>query len=242
MSPEQTAEMSEASRIPGIFFEPSKTFRDIAQRPSWFLPMVLAILAGIGFATALAQHVGWERVIHQQLEASSQFQQATADQREQAVALQMRFMPVEFYGGAVLGTPILYLIVAAVLLGMTALMAAELRFKQVFAVTVWAGLPRVISAILTITVLFLKNPDDFNLRNPTAFNVGAFMDPTGGSTFLYTLATSLDLFTIWTIILLAKGLKAAAGKKLSFTGALVAVVAPWIFLVLCGAMLVSAFM
>jgi hypothetical protein len=241
MSPEQATETSEVSRIPGIFFEPSKTFRDIAQRPSWFLPMILAILAGIGFGSALSQRVGWERIIHQQLDASSRFQQATADQREQAVALQMRFMPVEFYGGAVLGPPILYVIIAAVLLGMTALMSAGLGFKQVFGVVAWAGLPRVISLILTIVVIFLKNPDEFNIRNPTAFNVGAFLDPSG-SKFLYTLATSLDLFTIWTIILLAKGLKAAAGKRLSFPAAFVAVATPWMFTVLCAAAMVSAFM
>lgn len=236
----EPAGMGEFSRIVGVFFEPTKTFNDIANRPTWLVPMILVILAGIGFTMVLSQRVGWERVVHQQLDSSSRVQQLPADQREQAVATQMKFMPVGFYGGSVFAPPIMTVIVAAVLLGITAVMSAGLRFKQVFAVVAWGGLPRVISAILTVVVLFLKNPDDFNIRNPLAFNLGAFMDPNGPK-FTYALATSIDLFTIWSILLLATGLKAAAGKKLSFTGALIAVVLPWAVMVLGGAAITGAF-
>jgi len=233
--------MSEFSRIVGVFFEPSKTFRDIAQRPSWIVPMILIIVANIGFATTLAQRVGWDRIIQQQNQASSRLQQAPPEQREQGLALQRKILPISFYGGAILGAPIFNVIIAAVLLGMTALMAAGLRFKQVFAAAIWAGLPRVLSATLTIVVVFLKNPDEFNLRNPLAFNAGAFMDPNSGSKFIYSVATSLDLFTIWSMLLMAIGLKAAAGKRLTFTGALVAVGVPWAIVVLCAAAIAGAF-
>jgi len=249
MSPEnvastepQPAGMSELSRIAGVFFEPSKTFRDIAQRPTWLVPMILIVLASLGFAYTLSQRVGWERVIQQQNEAaSSRLQQMSPEQREQGLAMQRKILPVSFFGGALLAPPMMSVVVAAVLLGMTALMSAGLRFKNVFAAVAWAGLPRMLSAILTIVVLFLKNPDEFNLRNPLAFNLGAFMDPNGGSKFVYALATSLDLFSIWNMLLLATGLKAAAGKKLTFTGALVAVLVPWGILTLCGAAFAAAF-
>jgi len=87
-------------------------------------------------------------------------------------------------------------------------------------------------AILTIVVMHLKNPDEINVQNALAFNPGAFMDPNQGSKFLYSLASSLDLFTFWMILLMATGLKAAAGKKLTFGGALFAVVLPWAVYVL----------
>jgi hypothetical protein len=51
----------------------------------------------------------------------------------------------------------------------------------------------------------------------------------------------LDLFVIWTILLMATGLKAAAGKKLTFTGALVAVVLPWAVWTLGKAAIAGAF-
>ncbi len=61
------------------------------------------------------------------------------------------------------------------------------------------------------------------------------MDPLTTSKFVYTVATWFDLFSIWIILLIATGLKAAAGKKLSFGGALFAVVLPWVIVILCAA-------
>ena len=237
----QPAGMGEFSRIVGVFFEPKKTFADIALRPSWLIPMILLILAGIGGTVVVSQRIGWERIMRQQTEGSSRMQQMTQEQKDQAVAMQMKFAPIGAYAFVILGTPISTVIVAAVLLGITAIMSAGLRFKQVFAVVTYSWLPRLIAAILTAVVMFLKNPDDINIRNPLAFNVGAFMDPNSSSKFMYALASSVDLFSIWTILLMATGLKAAAGKKLSFTGAMVAVVAPWALFVLCTSALAGAF-
>jgi hypothetical protein len=240
MEPEPVG-MGEFSRLVGVFFEPGKTFRDIAQRPSWIVPMILLIVAVIGTTAVISQRIGWERIFRHQMETNSRFQQMSAEQKEQTLAVQMKFASLG-YVGAFVGVPVYDLVAAAVLLGIAGgLMGGGMRFKQVFAVVCYSGLPGVISAILTIIVIFLKNPDDFNMQNPLAFNVGAFMDPTTASKFAYSLASSLDLFIFWTILLMATGLKAAAGKKLTFTGALVAVVLPWAVLILGKAAVVGAF-
>jgi hypothetical protein len=49
------------------------------------------------------------------------------------------------------------------------------------------------------------------------------------------------VFSLWRILLIAVGLKAAAGKKLSFGGALFAVLLPWAVMVLIGATLAGIF-
>jgi hypothetical protein len=67
------------------------------------------------------------------------------------------------------------------------------------------------------------------------------MDPKTGSKFVYALASAFDLFTFWKIALIAVGIKAAAGKKVSFAGALMAVAVPWAILVLAGAALAGVF-
>jgi hypothetical protein len=86
----------------------------------------------------------------------------------------------------------------------------------------------VIAGILAIVVMFLKNPDDFNLLNPLAFNLGAFLEPPPATgKFLYSLLKSFDLFTFWTIALEAVGISVAA-KKISFSKALMLVVVPWL--------------
>jgi hypothetical protein len=230
--------MSELSRLSGVFFEPTKAFEDIAARPNFWVPLILTILAGIVFCAAISSRIGWDRVVNQTNE--SRFAKMTPDQRaaaEPGTEIQKKFTPVAAYVFSVLGPPFGYLIGSLVLLGIVSgIMSAPVKYKQIFCIFCYSGMPGLIFVVLAIVVMFLKaNPDDFNMRNPLAFNAGAFMDPQTSSKFLYALATSLDLFAIWKIWLIAVGLKAAGGKKLSFSGALTAVVLPWAILTLIGA-------
>jgi hypothetical protein len=94
---------------------------------------------------------------------------------------------------------------------------------------------------MVVVVFLKKNPADFDIQHPLAFNLGALMDPNAPNKFMYTLASAIDVFSIWRILLVAVGLKAAAGKKLSFGGALFAVLLPWVVLVLIGATFAGMF-
>jgi len=235
MSPEnlqatepEPAGMGEFSRLTGVFFEPSKTFADIAQRPGWIVPMVLVILASLAMMVAYTQHVGVDRMIRQQIENNPRTAQMAPEQRERAIEIGSKVAGVTMYLGPLVGVPVLYLIMAGVLMGIVAgILSAPVTFKQAFAVVCYAGLPGIVSAALATVVMFLKKPDDFDIQHPLAFNLGALMDPQTSSKFLHSVATSIDLFTIWAILLMAIGFKAAGGKRLSFGGALFAVVLPW---------------
>jgi hypothetical protein len=230
------------SRLTGVVFEPTKTFQDIAGRPTFLVPLVLTIVFAIGFLAAFSHRVGWEKVVRDRIESSSQAQQMTADQKAQQIAEGVKFASMFGYAGVVVGTPVVDLIVAAVLLGIAAgMMSAPIKFKQVFAVVCWAAVPTLISTVLATVVLFLKNPEDFNLNNPLVFNPGAFLEPNTPSKFVYSLAGSLDLFVIWVVLLIAVGLKAAGGKRFSFGSALFAVVLPWAVVVLGKATLTAIF-
>ena len=242
----EPAGMGEFSRLTGVFFEPGKTFADIAERPRWLVPLLLVIVAGVAFYFLYGQHVGWERFVRHQMETNARMQQAMeripAAQRDASIAMQTKFTGIGYYFGTAVMIPLMYLISAAIVLGIASgMMSAGVRFKQVFAIVCYAGLPGILKHALAAVVMFLKSPDDFNLINPLAFNPAAFMDPINSSKFLYTLAMSFDLFTIWGILLTAVGLKAAAGNRLSFGGALFAVALPWAVLVLFGASMAGLF-
>jgi len=234
--------MSELSRLSGVFFEPKKTFEDIARRPTWLLPLILVIIFSLVGSFAISQRVGWERVVRQQVESSSRAQQLSPEAKEQQIAMGAKFASIMAYGGSIVFVPIMYVIIAGVLLGVASgMMSAGLKFKQVLSVVSWGWLPNLIKGVLMIVVMYMKNPDDFNMKNPLAFNLGAFLDPTTASKFLYSVASSIDLFTIWAILLIAVGLKAGAGKKLSFGGAVFAVVLPWVIVVFAGGAMAGVF-
>ena len=250
MTPETTPEydvqpekMSEISRLGGVFFEPSKAFADIAERPRWFVPMMIAAVLSLVFCMAISSRVGWERVTRQQMDLREA--KMTPDQRqavEKNFDLSVKITTVSVYFAAVLAMPIMALICAGVLLGIVnGFMSGGLRFKQMFSIFCYSALPRVLLAVFAIAVMYIKPPEDFNIQNPVGFNPGAYMDPNTTGKFILSLATSLDLFTIWTLILIAIGIREASRRKLSFGGSLGAVAIPWAVLVICGAGLAAAF-
>jgi hypothetical protein len=242
----EPAGMGEFSRLSGVFFEPAKAFADIAERPRWFLPLLLIIVATVAFYVTYGQHIGWQSFVQDQIDNNARMQQQMQNlspaQRQQSLAVQQKIMPVMYYVGPVFGLPVMYLISSLILLGIASgIMSAGVKFKQIFAIECYAGLVGIIAKLLGIVVIFLKNPEQFNLMNPLAFNPAAFMDQKTASKFVYTLATGLDLFVIWALILTVIGLKAAAGKRLSTGGAATAVILPYVLLLLLGATVAGAF-
>jgi hypothetical protein len=224
----QSKGLGEGSRLTGVFFEPAKTFADVAERPGFWAPLILIIVVSLCYMVLFGQHVGWERMIRHQQETSSRAAQMTPEQRETGIQMGVKFAPVMTYAAILVGVPLVWLIWAAILLGIVkGMMSAQVRLKQVFAIIAYSSLPGIIMALLAIAVMFMKPPDDFNLQNPLVFNPGAFMDPTTTSKFLYSLATSLDLFRLWTLVLIGIGLKAAGGKQITMGGAMTAVFLPW---------------
>jgi hypothetical protein len=176
------------------------------------------------------------------MELSSRAAQMTPEQRENQIQMGSKFAPVFGYLAVVVGVPLVFVVWSAVLLGIVkGIMSAQIRFKQVFAILCYAGLPGVIFTVLAIAVMFLKSPDDFNMQNPLVFNPGAFLDQATTSKFVYSVASSLDLFRIWTMVLIGLGLKAAGGKNISTGGAMAAVFVPWLLWTLCAGLLAGVF-
>jgi len=140
--------------------------------------------------------------------------------------MQLKFVPYMAYVNPIVGIPLMTLVVAAVVMVAARIFGSSVTFKQMFSITAYSWLTGALNAALAIVILFLKPPGEFNLENPTGFNVAAYLDPMTTSKWLYSLAGSLDLFAIWTAILMAVGIS-AAGKGNTFGKGLTAVLVSW---------------
>ncbi len=234
-------EKSEFARLTGVLVDPKPAFGDIAAHPRWWPPVVVVIAVSLVFLYAFSQRVGWEQFMRQTIESNSRTQNLPAEQRERLIEQQTAVASKLGYVGAIVGTPIYLLAAAGVLLFIFRLiLGAQLTFRQVFAVTAYSALTGVVASLLALLVMFLKPAEDFNLQNPLAFNVGAYLDPQTTGKFAHSLATSVDAFSIWTILLLATGL-AVAAPKLTWSKALVGVAVPWLVLILVKGVWVGMF-
>lgn len=213
----EPAPLSQGARIVDTFIAPSKTFTDLRRSASWWAPFLLLSLITVVFFYVVGQKVGYRKVAENQIQASPkatrQMDQLPADQRIQAIARQATVMSYFLYGYP--GIILLWnLIVAAVLFATFKFAAgAAVKFKTSLAIVMYASLPLLLKTILaTVSVLAGTDPDSFNLQNPAATNPGYFLSP-GNSPFLYSVATAIDIFFIWTLIVTAIGFTCVSKVK-----------------------------
>src|SRR5437868_9843608 len=229
----QPEKMGELGRLTGVIWSPGTAFQDIAARPRFWPPLVLIVLMSLIFTYSFTQRVGWESFFRHQFETNTRMQQMPADQREQLLTQQVKWAPIFAYAASVVMTPVGAVIVAGVFLFVfRILLGAELKFRPVFAVVCYAMLPLVLSTLMALAVMFLKEPSEFDLQYPTLTNIGAFLDPLTTPKWLLSLGTSIDIFTLWILALLATGLAVAAARKISFASSLTAVAGTWAVYVL----------
>lgn len=234
-APAPERRMSEAGRLINIFLEPKAAFADVAARPRPWAPLILLILFSIAYLAAFSGHVGWDRMMEQQMERNPQLQNMSAEQRAKATEMNARIASTMGYfipASPIVTMPVYLLVVAgAMALVFKVMMSADLTFKQLYGIASYAFLPDLLYSAAAIGVMFLKSPDEFNMENPLAFNIGAFLDPDSTSKAVMSLTTSIDLFSFWKLGLLAVGI-AVAARRISFGTAMVGVTIPWLLWVL----------
>jgi len=228
-APAEPAQIGALGRLSGALLNPRETFADIARRPSWIAPIVLLTIISVVFLVVLTQRVGWERIVRQSIEqnprAAQQMAQLSPEERRQRVEQGARIAKITGYVIGIVGSLLFAAVVAAVLLGAFNLLGAVgVSFAASLGIVSHALLPRAIVAVLGIVVLYLKDPATIDIQNLVGSNVGAFLG-SDAPRWLSTLASSLDLFVVWSILLLAAGFTAANPKKVSFGKALGVVIA-----------------
>lgn len=219
---------SEIARLAGIFWDPKPVYEDLAARPRWWTPLILATLVSLAFLYTFSHRVGWDRFLEQEFRSNPRLQQLSIEQQRTIIARQTRIVGITSYAAAAVGTALVCLVVAAVFLFVFRSFAgADLTFRQSFSISVYSFLPKVLASALAILVMFLADPADFDLRNPLMLNAGWLVRSETAANWLRALAASIDLFSIWTMLLLALGFSVAS-KKIRYPKALTLVVVVWL--------------
>lgn len=225
-----TATKGSFERLAGVLFSPGETFADIARKPTVLVPLLLFIVLGYLSVIVMVPRMDWESVQAQQMQQMKKRNVNMTDaDMERASKMTKAFSSVVMYVSPLLGV-LWYVIVAVVLFGAVRLMGGEGTFKQALSATLYAWVPLVLfSIILTIVIAARGTIDPTQMA--TAFKSNpAFLVDMKEHPVLFALLSSLDLFTIWTIVLLIFGFSALSKLSWAKTAAIVAGL--WIVMVM----------
>jgi hypothetical protein len=221
--------MSFGARFIGVFVSPGETFEDIARRPGFIAPLIVAIVSGLAILETMIFKIGMERIVRQSLEQSGQAARMSAEQLERTVHTGATVATVIGHVGVVVIGPAMLLIMAALGLGILVLIyGAPAKFKAVFSATCYANLVSVLGVVMGVALILFGDPEHFNAQNPIPSNVGFFLNPLETSKPLYSLASSADILWIWTMILMAMGWSRVSGGKAKTVPVFLAFAGVWL--------------
>lgn len=208
------------SRLIGVWFSPGEAFAEIGRAPRILIPtLLLCVLAGATSYLVIDRY-GYENIVRKQMESMVNAGWIPQDQADEVIRQELT--PSKVSAGkiqsGVIGAVwiiVLLAVIAGLFKAFTLLMGKESRFKQIYSVTAYAYLAiSVISTVVTLISIYLKDPADLDINNPVASNLGAIlpMMVEGLPKFVLGLASFVDVFGIWKLILLAIGYAAITGK------------------------------
>jgi hypothetical protein len=201
-------------RLVGVFVSPGVTFAD---------------------TELFLSKIGMEPVLRWALQHSSRTSSMSPDQIEQTVA---RIVPIYSWvarGSGVLWMPLVALVSALIgLVAVNSIFGGRISFKTAYAIACYAYLVNLIYYLLAMLMTFVGDPDHIisNPQNPTPTSPGFFLNPLESSKPVLALAGSIEIFTLWYLVLLGIGFSEGAVRKVRFTPMFLIFLGAWLIWVL----------
>lgn len=204
----QDAGLGEMERVVNVFVAPAKTFTDILRSASWWLPFVLMLLITLGTTVAVDKQVGFARVaenqIHQNPKQEERFNNLTPEQKTAQLQGMEKAYRYSSYGSFLF---ILVFVAIGGLLYWASFnfgLGTRTTYGQMFAVWMYASLPRLISGLLALVLLMAGvNTDNYNLQNPVGTNLAYYMPD--AAPWLRVILSFFDVIGLWVLALLIIG-------------------------------------
>lgn len=215
-----------------VYFSPREAFTRIVSQPRVLIPLVVYVILVLGFTGVWMQKMDPVEFMKIQIEESGRADRIPPEQREGIIEQQAKMMPIFAWVVGPVGIGVMLLVIAGALLFVYRFFyAAEVGFKQAFAIVTWVFLAvGLITTPVTLAVMSLKGDWNINPQEAVQANLGLLLDKSTAAKPLWALLTSIDVFSLWMVFLLAVGFGVASRKA---TGSAIwGVAVPWVIIVL----------
>ncbi|HLF84093.1 MAG TPA: Yip1 family protein [Blastocatellia bacterium] len=224
---EEPARLGPFARLTGTLLSPGETFADVNRKPTWIAPMIIAVATVLASTFFFQWRVNpdWDSIMRNQIKKrmESSNQSLTEEQMQQQVSFAKgiaKFSPLI----AAVFTPIIYVILAGIFALGLIFVQAKTTFKKILSIVAWSSAATgVVATIVTMASLMVRDEEGLRSIDPTQSagivpsNLAAFLS-SETSAVIKSVAGSIDIFSIWFLILLTIGFAAIAGSRKITTG------------------------
>jgi hypothetical protein len=196
------------ARLIGVFVAPAATFDDVRERPGWWAPLIVIVVAYFVISLLIP-----ESLIRETMESQMG---ARGEVTPEQIEAGMKFARIWRYVGAIVGPVLSVLVTGAILFLIFALLAgAEARFVHFFSLAAYASLIQTLGAVVTTPIAVAQG----DLQTRLSF---ALLLPGLDDGFAYALLNGITIFGLWTAVVM--GIGASRISRTVSTGAAVGIV------------------
>jgi len=212
------------TKITGIFFEPTRVFRNLRVHPHWIGAFAVVVVLTVIYQAAFVHRITPERIVDHMTQKLSEMGPPFAPPPDRIEAMRDAQLnqlknPVERAGTVIKSTVGLFILgafTAAICLLVGLAFGGRINFWQALSVVFYYWLPiTAIQKLLGLAILYLKAPDDLHpiLNGETTLqdNLGLLMSP-ADHPVLFVLLSFIGLTWFYLVWLRARGLTAGATR------------------------------
>jgi len=222
--PDSEPPMSFISRLTGVFFEPTRVFRNIRIHPAWVAPFAMIVVLSAVYTFCFTQRVTPERIVNHTIDKLAEIGPPFApppDRLEEMRAKQIEDAKNPIQRASNVAKTMVGIFAFTALLGALYLLGilafgGKINYWQSLAVVLHAGLPVIaIQKVLSLVLLYVKSPDDIHpilgAETLVQDNLGILFSP-AEHPVLFVLASAFRLLSFYAPSVKAVGLKNGATK------------------------------
>jgi Yip1 domain len=213
-----------------IFYAPGAVFAGIPEKPRWHAPFVSTLILSCLASALVVNSIGMENLVRKQLQSRPQLVEQLGREKIEEIARQANApaRQVSAYISSILGAGVIILVVAAILSALLALTGARAGFRNVFSVTAYSYFAyySVLLILSALTLFVISDKESIDPDNMLPSHAGAFLDRATTNRALFSIASSLDLFSFGLLFLMALGLSKVS-ERVTFAHSTAVVVGIW---------------
>ena len=228
--PDAEPPLSPLQKIPGVFFEPTRVFRNLRVHPHWVAAYLVVVILTVVYTFAFVQRLTPERIVNHRIDKIAEMGPPfapPADRIEQMRAEQLEDAksPLKQAGAGITAFAAAFIfgaIVSALYLLGTLAFGGRINFWQALSVYFYASMPVItIQKLLSLVILYIKDPDDIHpilgQDNLVQDNLGILFTPSAHPV-LFVIASWIGILSFYGLWLKAKGLHNAGTRVSSSAG------------------------
>ncbi|MGA7990348.1 MAG: YIP1 family protein [Thermoanaerobaculia bacterium] len=194
----------------GTFTKPSDTFARLVARPTWWLPLAIFIVVGIGSSVLVTPKLDWEGAAQDVISQRASSGRPIPAEAAPRVVSMMKTSAMIAAPVFVVLTPFL---VALLLWGGSKSFGGESGYSAVMAITTHANLTNVVGALVGLPIFLSKDDGSVNVQRTydvVASSVASFL-PENSGRVLIALSSSIELFMLAALALAVVGMRRISG-------------------------------